>query len=98
MDFLFWFFNLIGTLFAGGVTLVLAFCAGAFICSFLAVLITNNDKNGFLGGLLGIAIFLGWAIYCLATAATIGAAFLSVIGMIIVGLVILVVLFIPCAT
>jgi hypothetical protein len=89
---------LIGTLFAGGVTLALAFAAGAFIGSFVTVVTTNNDKTGFWGGLSGVVIAVGWAIYCLATAATIGAAFLSVLGLIVVGVVILVVTVIICAT
>lgn len=102
MDLIFGFFNFVGTMFVGGVTLVLAFCAGAWIGAFLGALIsharTGKENGGVPGFFAGVAIILGWAIYCLTTAATVGAAFLAVIGMIVVALLILVITFITCAT
>lgn len=100
MDLIFGFFNFVGTMFASGVTLVLAFCAGAWIGAFLSALISyarTGRENGVPGFFIGVAVFLGWAIYCLATAA-VGTAFLAVVGLIIVALVILFFVFIICAT
>ncbi|MDZ4837856.1 MAG: hypothetical protein SGJ27_29075 [Candidatus Melainabacteria bacterium] len=92
MDLLFGFFNFIGTLIAGGFTLVLAVCSGGWICGFIGNLVTfaYTDKESITPGTtIGVVGFALWAIYCLFTAASIGAAFLAVLGLIAVACVVL---------
>lgn len=101
MGFLFDFFNFIGALVVGGFTLGLAAIAGFWMSGcmtvFVSYAVVGQEKGIGKGATFGGALFVLWAIYCLFTAASVGAAFLSVVGLIAVAAVVLVVSFILLA-
>ena len=102
MGFIFDFFHFIGALFVGGVTLVVAAAAGAWIGGFLSVMVTASftEKERVLDWAVtsGLLLFLAWAVFCLFTAASVGAALVSVIGLLAFAAVVCVIAFITCAT